>query len=210
MANRLGLWRRLSERIPDWIWPHLTGPPIPGPEDKRFFEPRHAQFFDNVNRTLALRLSEAEHRTKSVETKLLALLALASVLSLAVAAGLTASMSIDNVAKDDRFSSGIAVCLVCYVSIQLFRSLWATVAGLTRKSYKALSAEDMIPSEGESREMHQARLINLQLNHLRWNEWVVDEMVGEMSVAHEGLKNVMRGTFALILLAFAFAMLNLY
>ena len=73
-----------------------------------------------------------------------------------------------------------------------------------------MSAKDMIPEDGESRAMYQARVLNLQLNCMRWNEWVVNEMVSEMAVAHEALKNVLRGTSGLILLAFVFALVNLF
>ena len=209
MASRISRIRQLYDRVPDWIWPHLTGDPAPCPEDDQFFAPRHARFFDDTNHTLASRLSLVEQRIRSVESKLIALLALASILSLAITVGLATSMSLDTVVKDDRFFAWFAASLVFYVAVQLLRSLWCAVSGLVRRSYKALSPREMVPKDADTTATYQARLLNLQLNYMRWNEWVVDQKVSEMAVAHEALKNVLRATFILILLVLVIALVNL-
>lgn len=210
MVNCVGFIRKLYDRIPDWIWPHLTGNQVSCPEDEALLAPRHARHLDDINHNLEFRLSQAEQRIRSVESKLLAMLALASILSLTVTAGLAISISLDTVVEDDKLFAVTSVCLVFYVAVQLLRSLWCVVSGLMRRSYKVLSPQDMIPKNYEDAVTFRSRLLNLQLNNMNWNEWVVDQKVSEMAVAHEALKNVLRATFILILLIFFIAVVNLF
>lgn len=209
MVSRVSRKRLIYNWILDRLWPRLTGDPDCSPTDKQYFDTEHVVFSEVLNAIVASRLSQAEQRTQSVESKLIALLALASILSLAVTAGLAASISLDTVAKDDKVFAIIAVCLIFYVAVQLLRSLWCAVSGLVRRSYKILSPQDMVPIDSETTEMYQSRLLNLQLNHIKWNEWVVDQKVSEMAVAHEALRNVLGATFFLILLVLVIAVLNL-
>ena len=209
MAMRIGRWRRFWNSSLDWIWPHLTGEAASAPEDQDHFDITHPVEFDDVNSVVGSRLAQAEERIRSVESKLMALLTLASVLSVAVTASLAAATTLGEIDEDAKVFAWIAVALVFYVAVQLLRSLWATVAGLMRKSYRQLSPEDMVPECNEAREIYRVRLLNLQLNHMRYNEWVVDDKVSQMAVAHTALKNALTATFAIILLALGVASVEL-
>ena len=164
---------------------------------------------NEVNGFVSSRLSQADERVRTVESKLMALLALASVLSVAVTASLAAATTLGEVDEDAKVFAWVAVALVFYVAVQLLCSLRATVAGLMRRSYKQLSPEDMVPERSETSEMYRIRLLNLQVNHMRYNEWVVNDKVGQMAVAHAALKNALTATFALIVLALAIASVQL-
>ena len=63
----------------------------------------------------------------------------------------------------------------------------------------------MVPKDIEISETYRIRLLNLQVDHMLYNESVVNDKVGQMAVAHAALKNALTATFALVVLAFLFA-----
>ena len=201
--------RKLYDLIPDWLWPHLTGDPIPAPNDHEYLSNEHSGLLNEVNRNLSSRLAQNEEHARSVDSKLLALLALASVLSVAVTASLAASTTLGRVEEDAKIFAWVAVVLVLFVAMQVLRVLWATVAGLVRRSYRDLSHRDLIPAVSETINEYQLRLLNLRINCMHFNEWVVDHKVSELAVAHTALRNALTATFALILLALVIASIHL-
>ena len=206
MVKRISCRRRLSDRISDWIWPHLTGDAESPPQGEDYFRTGSAVDFDDVNSVVLSRLAQAEERVRTVESKLMALLTLASVLSVAVTASLAAVTTLGKVDEDAEIYARFAMVLVIfYVALQLLCSLRATVAGLKRKAYWQLSPEDMVPKDIEISETYRIRLLNLQVDHMLYNESVVNDKVGQMAVAHAALKNALTATFALVVLAFLFA-----
>ena len=209
MVKRVSSWRQFSDRIPDLIWPHLTGDPEPEPKDHDYFSTENAGLLDEVNRVLSSRLAQAEARVRSVDSKLTALLTLSSVVSVAITASLAAATTLGTVGQDAKPFAWVAVVLVFYVALQLLGSLMATVAGLMRKSFKILSPEQITPEFSETSETYRVRLLNLQVNYMLWNEWVVNQKVSEMAVAHAALKNTLIATFALIVLALVIASVHL-
>ena len=211
MARRISLKRHFYDRIPDWIWPHLTGNAEPAPKDNDHFNAKHSGLLDEVNSVLSTRLAQTEERVRNVESKLMALLTLTSVLSVVVATGLAAVMTLGTVGDEaeTKIFAWFVVVLISYAAVQLIRALDATVAGLMRRSYRQLSPEDMIPEDNETSETFRTRLLNLQVNSMRFNEWVVNQKVSEMAVAHVALRNALVSTFALILLALVTAFVHL-
>ena len=206
MADRLNHMRRRRNLIPDWLWPHLTGPPEACPSEETYFSKEHHSLLEDVDRVLPSRLSQTEERVRIVEAKLLGMLALTSVLSAAVTASLVGAFTLGPTeGKTETILASCAVLLIFYVAIQLLRSLWATVAGLIRRSYRQLSPVDLAPQAGEDSQSYRLRLLNLQINIMQWNEWVVNQKVSEMAVAHVALRNALAATFFIILLALLFA-----
>lgn len=209
MAKCVSLKRRLYDRIPDWIWPHLKGDAEPGPRDQDHFGAKHAELLDEISRFFPSRLAQVEERVRSVESKLMAQLTLTSVLSAAVTASLAAAAMLGTVEEDARIFAWVAVLLVLYVALQLLCSLRATVAGLKRRSYRQLSPADIVPQDDETSKAYRVRLLNLQVNCVRLNEWVTDQKVSEMAVAHAALRNVLTATFVLIVLTLVVASVHL-
>ena len=199
----------LLETIVDWIWPRLSGAVEPPPEDQDYFDVKHSEILDNVHSTFVSLLAQAEERDKYVESKLAAQLTLTSALSVVVVAGVTAAMTLGRVQETNKVFAWLAIALVSYAAVQLLFSLRATVAGLTRRSYRRLSHEEMVPIDGENSERYRTRLRNLQVNHMRWNEWVVNQKVSEMAVAHIAFRNALGGAFAIVLLAVSIAIVHL-
>ena len=201
--------RKLYEHIPDYVWPHLTGGVEPAPEDKDLFSTEHGESLDEISSILSYRLVQMEERVRSVESKLLALLTLTSVLSTAVAASLAAATTLGSVKGDAKLLAWFAIVLVFYAAVQILRSLWATVDGLMRRGYKRLRPDDIVPQRDEATDAYRIRLLNLQVNHLNWNEWVVNEKVGCMTVAHIALKNALTAISFLAFLALGIAAFHL-
>ena len=154
-----------------------------------------------VDRILTSSLAQVEERRQNVESKLMSLFTLTSVLSAVVIAGLAAFSMLGAVKEASRIFVWGAMLLVFYVVLHLLCLLWATASGLKRKSYKQLSPADIVPQDGETPNAYQVRLLNLQANSLRWNEWVTNQKVSEMAVAHIALKNVLTAISILIVLA---------
>ncbi len=209
MAKLLEIIHQLYACIPDFIWPHLTGKMEAEPEDKDLFIGEHSSLLNEANATLASRVAETEARSRTVDFKLGALLALTSVYSAITTAGLAAAAALGKVDEDARVFAWVAVVLVCYVAVQLLRSLWVTVAGLMRRSYRLLSQEDMAPRDGETRETYLMRLWNLQANCMSFNEWAINQKVGNMTVAHTALRNALTATFGLVILVLLIASVSL-
>lgn len=209
MAMWLSVIRKLYDRIPDWAWPHLTGDAEPAPEEQDIFRVEHVDSLDEITSILSSRLVQVEERNRVVESKLLALLTLTSVLSTAVAASLAAATALGSVKEDARLLAWFAVFLILYAAIQILRSLWATVDGLVRRGYKQLSPDAIVPQSGEANAVYRIRLLNLQVNHLNWNERVVNEKVSCMAVAHAALKNALTAIFILVLVTLGIAAYHL-
>ena len=206
MAECLNQKKERRSLIPDWLWPHLTGEPEACPSEETYFSVEHHDLLEEIDRVLLSPLTQVEERVRIVEAKLLGMLALTSVLSAAVTASLVAAFTLGKTeGKAESALASCAVLLIFYVAVQLLRSLWATVAGLINRPYKQLSPADLVPQAEEESQSYRIRLLNLQLNIMQRNEWVVNQKVSEMAVAHTALRNALAATFLIIILALLFA-----
>lgn len=205
----MSLLRRFYDRIPDWLWPHLTGSEVPPPEPVDNFDVQHVDKLADASELLSARLGQVDERVRNVDSKLVALLTLTSVLSTVVAASLAAATTLGNVGEDAKLLAWIAVALVFYANLQILLSLRSTVGGLKGRSFKELTPNDFVPGDEENTEEYRIRLLNLQVHNMCWNEWVVDQKVSDMAVAHRALRNALTAVFLLVLLALAIAISHL-
>ena len=195
--------------IVDWVWPRLTEKPIPSPDEQLLITVTDAPLLDEIENTVEKRTSQVDERLRNVETKLLALLTLTSVLSAAVTASFAVASTMQIQKDFPIIPVWITIALVFYIAMSLLRSLWATVSGLMRRGYKQLTCEDIMPEDKEDKIRYKARLLNQRLNHVKWNDWVVNQKVSEMAVAHTALRNALVATGGVIFLALATAVLKL-
>lgn len=193
----------------DWFWPRQSGPEEPQPNAKDFFSAEDTDNLNAVDQVMSFRLAQVDERTRTVESKLVALLTLGSVLTTVVAAGLAAATTFGALADDDLWFAIPAMLLVVYVALQILRSLWATVNGLMRRGYLQLRPDDITPRANEDIGVYRIRLLNLKANHMNQNEWVTNQKVGNMAVAHIALRNALTATFGLIVLTLAFGVCQL-
>jgi hypothetical protein len=203
---RLKKW---YDKVPDWIWPHLTGEPTPPPSGQLSVETRNEALLGEIEHVLDRRMGLVDERLRNVETKLVALLTLTSVLSAAVTAAFAIGATIDTPKVFPLIPLWLILILVFYIAINLLRSLWATVNGLIRRGYKQLQCTEIIPREGEDNKCYKVRILSQQMEHIQWNEWVLDQKVSQMAVAHEALRNALAATGGVILTALAIAVFKL-
>lgn len=199
----------LNNDILDWVWPHLYGKAVPAPNEQLLITATDQKILDELENTIEKRTSQVDERLRNVEAKLMALLTLTSVLSAAVTAAFAVASTMQIERNFPIILVWITIAIVFYMSMMLLRSLWATVNGLMRRGYKQLTCEEIIPNDNEGQIHYEARLLNQRLNHINWNDWVVNQKVNEMAVAHTALRNALAATGAVILIAIATAVLRL-
>ena len=212
MAKFAWLTSYVCDRLPDWIWPHLTGDEIPEPIDKDCFIEQHFDLIDCISQIVTFRLDQTEDRSNTVDSKLASLLSFVSVLTAAVVGSLVAATTLGEAQVRALSQPGIGtvlafsvlVVLLVYFIVQIMRSLYATVGGLRRKGYRQLSRADFAPSDGESRDAYKARLVNLQLNCMVQNEWVVGRKVDEMEIAYIAVRNSLHAAIVIIVVSLVF------
>jgi len=191
------------------VWPRLTDKPVPPPDEQLIITTNDKALLDEIENTIEKRTSQVDERLRSVEIKLVALLTLTSVLSVAVTASF-AIVSTMQVQKDfPIIPMWLTVVFVFYIAMNLLRSLWATVSGLMRRGYKQLTCEEIVTKVNEDLINYKTRIINQGLNFIKWNDWMLDQKVSEMAVAHVALRNALAATGGVILIALATAAIRL-
>ncbi len=190
----------------DCIWPHLEGSEVPAPESQKVFGDNHAGIVADNFSVLSSHLKQADERSKSVDSKLIALLTLTSVLAAAISASFAAAVTLGSIQIGKSQCETVAGALtagiglvVFYVACQLIRSVQCTVDGLKRRSYKNLGPDQIRPRRDEDADLYRLRFVKEQLACVQWNEWIVDQKVGDMAVAHIALNNALFGSYLLII-----------
>ena len=209
MARWMMRLRKWLDTIPDWLWPHLTGDPIAPPSGLREVGVLGEAALAAVERSVEQRLSRVDERLRAVESKLVAMLTLTSILSAAVTAGFAAVSTLRPQAGSLRIPLAIGVLLATYTIVNLLRSVWATVSGLMRRGFGEISYSDLAPRDKESELEYRTRVLNRHLNHAEWNDWVLDQKVSELAVAHVALRNALSATGGLIIAGLVVALLRL-
>lgn len=210
MAVRVRCKQKLFDQITDWVWPHLTGDEPHRPTDQDRFSSEHIESLDKASKIFQSCLVEEKERNNSVESRLMALLTLISVLSAVIAASLAAAATtLSMVKEDEKIFAFLAVILVFYVALQILCSLLAVVSGLMRSCYKNLSPNEIVPQGREASDVYQIRLLNLQVNNLCFNEWVINKRVGHMQVSLTALRNALIAIFPLVIVILVFAAFRL-
>lgn len=193
--------KKWFDQVPDWLWPHLTGEPHSPSSDEPELSPCDESLLNDVEHILGKRMAQVDERLRNVETKLLALLTLTSVLSAAITATFTVALNMNIPDDFPHVLFWLILILVFYITINLLRSLWATVSGLIRRGYKQLHWKEIVPREREDSKSYKMRILTQQIDHIKWNEWVIDDKVSQMAVAHEALRNALAATGGIILVA---------
>ena len=209
MAGCMKRLRKWLDRVPDWLWPHLTGDPIASPCGQREVGPLEDATLAAAERAVEQRLGRVDERLRAVESKLVAMLTLTSILSAAVTAGFAAVSTLRPQAGSPRIPLAVGLLLATYTIVNLLLSVWSTVSGLMRRGFGEISYADLAPREKESEIEYRTRIVNRHLNHAEWNDWVLDQKVSELAVAHVALRNALSATGGLIIVGLVVALLRL-
>jgi len=209
MAGCMKRLRKWLDRVPDWLWPHLTGDPIASPSGQREVGTLEEATLAAAERAVEQRLGRVDERLRAVESKLVAMLTLTSILSAAVTAGFAAVSTLRPQAGSARIPLAVGLLLATYTIVNLLLSVWSTVSGLMRRGFGEISYGDLAPREEESEIEYRTRILNRHLNHAEWNDWVLDQKVSELAVAHVALRNALSATGGLIIVGLVVALLRL-
>jgi hypothetical protein len=147
------------------------------------------------------RLAEAERdRQASAEERLRAIIPLA-----AVAAALVLGVGLpkkDNVGEPCRVLFALAAL---YAVAQLLWALRAAVAGLERRTYTALTPDDLLPRPTEDETSRERRLSELWYDVMAGLQEATNRKVEQMTVAHRSLRNFIGAVmFAILVSATAY------
>ncbi len=201
-----------GDAILDFAWPRITGEPEGAPKYDDCLSAEHDPLLDEIEKIVVSRLSVVEDHSRDVERKLMSLLTLLSILSALITAGLVAVAQLGRTSERDRLDlcfGVLAVVFITYIILQLLRSQWATISGLRRRGYRYLSRTDICPERGESKERFKRRILNSYMFFVEWNEWVVNQKVNEMTVAHTATRNALLTTFLLVGVIFLYSLAKL-
>jgi len=209
MAGFRQLLKEWYDRIPDWLWPHLTGEPPSAPDEQRLPGAPDVPLLEAMERSLQGRLNQVNDRLHTVEAKLVAQLTLTSVLTATVTAGFAVASAMKIQKGFSSVPVWIAFVLASYLTANLLRSLWATVSGLMRRGYKEIPYGELVPRAQEDQTTYRYRILCQHLNNAQWNDWVVDQKVSELAVAHVALQNALSATAGVALMALVIGLLKL-
>ena len=210
MAGFRSKLKKWYDKIPDWVWPHLTGEAKPYEDEQlSVTSVSDADLLREVEHILDVRSNQVDERLRSIETKLLALLTLTTVLSAALTASFTAISFMNKPEDYYKVPIWLIVVVVFYVAINLLCSLWATVNGLVRRNFMQLEYKEMVPRDNEDNVRYKTRILNKIFKLISWNEYMLNKKVSEMAVAHAALRNALVATGGLILLALVITVIKL-
>ena len=122
ISDRIARWLRHSlktwlNKTVDWVWPRLTGKPVPSPDEQLMITATDEALLDEIENTVEKRTAQVDERMRTVETKLVALLTLTSVLSAAVTAGFAAASTMRIQKGFPLIPVWITLVLVFYIAL---------------------------------------------------------------------------------------------
>ena len=187
----------------DLIWPHISGGAEEAPTARWSVE---LEFLDQVERHLDTSESKQRETIRAVESKLMALLTLASVLSAVTIGSFTFVATFAKLSELPQIPTLVAALLIFYIMLQLWRALWCAVAGLTRRGYKEANLHPP-PFEGiVTVNKYRVCIADRRIDSLDYNRWVINSKVNDMNVAHVAYGNALRGTLVLMLVTLVIAL----
>ncbi len=199
--------RCLIDRIPDAVWPHLTGDPDPEPEPADPIAITDDALLAAAEAALSRQLDEEDGRFDSVNARLLPMLALASVIATALTLGVPFALSGD-FAEVGTLELSFVLVILIYIVFQIVFCLRAAVMGLSRRGYRTMASNQLDPLPGESPLDYRLRLHNEKRSIVIQNAWANNQKVSDMALAHEAFENILRGVAVLIIASALIAMIG--
>ena len=172
--------------LKDRIWPTLD--PLPPKHNGNADQPQleintKPEVVRVVYERLLAELKVEADRKRTVENKL-------------VAAGSVSLIAVTiMVAVATSLPSGLQV-LVAYAALQFLRATWATISGLSRKSYSVPTRSDLLPEGTEGLDRYLLNACNYHLRRLEQHRETTNEDVSQLALAHASIQNAL---FVLIL-----------
>ena len=180
------IWNLVS----DFIWPRIIGkvPQPPNPPTQPHGIP--TELLDQVEATALRRMAQSERNMDVVNSRLLSLFRLTSLLAtltLAILVGASQLKGPDG--NLERWLTGIAVGFIIFAMLQLLCAVLATIRGLDAKPYLYQTTEGVLNQDKEPVEMYRRRQISDLLHMIDQHDWTTDRKVDQIAIAHTALRN---------------------
>ena len=180
------IWNQAS----DFIWPRIIGkvPQPPNPPTQPHGIP--TELLDQVEATALRRMAQSERNMDVVNSRLLSLFRLTSLLATLTIAILVGASQLNGPDGNlERWLTGIAVGFIIFAMLQLLCAVLATIRGLDAKPYLYQTTEGVLNQDKEPVEMYRRRQISDLLHMIDQHDWTTDRKVDQIAIAHTALRN---------------------
>ena len=206
-ASDRGICAALLEFVVDRVWPVASGPRAQSNVPPALPDGIHATAIACAEKVYEKRLEDIDRRFEGINARLLPLLALSSILSALLVAGIPLALTAR--AQDvESYQIVTVASLAVYVVVQLIRCLFAVIGGLQRRTFRSLSLQDMDPLVGDDELVYRRRLLDTKRRQIAANDASVDEKTTEMAIAHVAYQNALFALLIIVLVSAAFAAVN--
>jgi len=188
------------ELMLDLIWPRVSRPLAVSPAEAKWPTSvrLNGETIESAYTMLRQEYDAETDRIRTVETKLLGVSSLAPVAMAIIVASLTA-LTTRNLQAFTRVSVFVVGVVGGYVSLQFLRAIQAAIAGLSRRSFFAISLKDLYPLANETKEDYLTRNCLELADVIRCNRAEIDAKVTCLALAHTAIRNAVFGLLFLVL-----------
>ena len=180
------IWNLVS----DFFWPRIVGevPQPPNPPIQPHEIP--IELLDQVEATALRRMAQSERNMEAVNSRLLSLFRLTSLLATLTIAILVGASQLNRPDGNlERWLTGIAVGFIIFAMLQLLCAVLATIRGLDAKPYLYQTTEGVLNLGEEPTETYRQRQIADLLHMIEQHDWTTDRKVDQIAIAHTALRN---------------------
>ena len=103
-----------------------------------------------------------------------------------------------------------AIALVGYITLQMLHAVHNTVKGLASKRYRSATPESVAPNGDDDNARYVVRQVNGMMNAIRQNDWITNQKINHMNLAHTALENTFWPAITLLLIALTLALLKIF
>ena len=182
----VAIWNLVS----DLFWPRIVGevPQPPNPPTQSHGIP--TELLDQVEATALRRMAQSERNMEVVNSRLLSLFRLTSLLATLTIAILVGASQLNGPADNlERWLTGIAVGFIILAMLQLLCAVLATIRGLDAKPYLYQTTVGVLNQDKESVEMYRRRQISDLLHMIEQHDWTTNRKIDQIAIAHTALRN---------------------
>ena len=199
------IWTKLKGPFLDCLWPRLEGKVPEEPVPCEFLDSSYAGSIGELEDKLRFFYSTTREPGRTVDTRLVSLMTLNSVISVIAVAGLLAAVNLQPTSWYESLFGVAVTVVVFYVLVQCARCLLAAIAGLRRHRYRLVDPSHIILVYSENSIPSTIQQINEEAFVFSWNNWVENRKVDQLELAYIAFRNGLWGALIFFLLVATFA-----
>ena len=145
---------------------------------------------DQVEATALRRMAQSERNMEVVNSRLLSLFRLTSLLATLTIAILVGASQLNRPDGNlERWLTGIAIGFIIFAMLQLLCAVLATIRGLDARPYLYQTTGGILTRDEEPIEMYRRRQISDLLHMIEQHDWTTNRKVDQIAIAHTALRN---------------------